>query len=87
MHSETAPLLEHFGPAARPEVARWFVLVITSYGPPICHKPSQMVSRVSREAPAEISKVVKAHPKESLRAASFWLMWWESMAPSCGRRV
>jgi len=85
VHKSTRPLLEHFEADLRPVVAQWFVNVITTYGPPVCNKPSQMVSRVVRNAPPEISEVVKAHKTEALEAAGFWLLWWESLAPSGSR--
>ena len=78
-------LLQHFHRSRHPEVARWFVHVITSYGPPVCDRPSQMVSRVVKNGPHDIAEVVKAHPNDAWEAAAFWLRWWESMAPSGSR--
>ena len=78
-------LLQHFHIGRHPEVAALFVKAITSWGPPVCDKPSQMVSRVVKNGPDDIAQVVKAHPVESWDAAAYWLRWWESLAPSGSR--
>ena len=78
-------LLQHLPSSRHAEVAELFVRSITSWGPPVADKPSQMVGRVFRFGPADIAEVVNAHPHEAWDAAAFWLRWWESMAPSGSR--
>jgi hypothetical protein len=80
--AQAPTLLQYFHPSRHREVACWFVTCITNYGPPVCDKPSQMVSRVLKNAPEDIAAVVKAHGNEAWDAAAFWLRWWESHSPS-----